>query len=265
MGQHTPNAADQKIIRAGSHTWREAAVIGLKSKAKQQTAEFLQGYLTCDTTQLDKARAQPMALCNVKGRVVANGWLIDPSAASTPTAVEADLCLVVHASLGESTVEFLTPYARFSRCSVTLETAARLRICAPSAGIRLADTVSLDLGTPHTTADMRDASPLMRRLLVAQEWVWIEQATHAQYLPHNIGLVAAGAVDFDKGCYLGQEIVARVEFRGKVKREIGEFSWQTAPPAVGEQLKTGATVVMVAHDADAKSTQVPSGSGLAVN
>jgi hypothetical protein len=35
-----------------------------------------------------------------------------------------------------------------------------------------------------------------------------------------LGLVRAGAVDFDKGCYLGQEVVARAEHRGAVKRGL---------------------------------------------
>ena len=43
-----------------------------------------------------------------------------------------------------------------------------------------------------------------------------------------------GAIDFDKGCYLGQEIVARAQFRGAVKRGIDQFAWQGERPAAGD-------------------------------
>jgi folate-binding protein YgfZ len=46
-----------------------------------------------------------------------------------------------------------------------------------------------------------------------------------QYLPQMLGLAASGAIDFDKGCYLGQEIVARAQHRGAVKRQLARLHW----------------------------------------
>ena len=48
-----------------------------------------------------------------------------------------------------------------------------------------------------------------------------------------IGLTAAGAVSFAKGCYLGQEVVARAEHRGEVKQKLHRFQAAVGRPAVG--------------------------------
>ena len=54
-------------------------------------------------------------------------------------------------------------------------------------------------------------------------------------------LDALGAVAFDKGCYPGQEIVARVHNLGDVKRRVRRYSTPSLPPAVGSRDKTGLT------------------------
>jgi folate-binding protein YgfZ len=48
----------------------------------------------------------------------------------------------------------------------------------------------------------------------------ITQATQDQFVPQMVGLEAVGGVDFKKGCYPGQEVVARTQYRGQLKRRI---------------------------------------------
>ena len=52
-----------------------------------------------------------------------------------------------------------------------------------------------------------------------------------------IGLVALGAVDFTKGCYLGQEVVARAEHRGQVKRALARLRFAAGAPQPGTGLE----------------------------
>ena len=47
---------------------------------------------------------------------------------------------------------------------------------------------------------------------------WLCSETSAQFLPQMLGYDSLGAVNFHKGCYPGQEIVARTHYLGKVKR-----------------------------------------------
>jgi tRNA-modifying protein YgfZ len=63
----------------------------------------------------------------------------------------------------------------------------------------------------------------------------ITAATQDQFVPQMVNLETLGGVDFQKGCYPGQEIVARAQYRGQVKRRMKQF----AAPA-GAQLRPGA-------------------------
>jgi len=47
---------------------------------------------------------------------------------------------------------------------------------------------------------------------------WLKEETSAQFLPQMLGYEELGAVNYRKGCYPGQEIVARTHYLGKVKR-----------------------------------------------
>ena len=62
----------------------------------------------------------------------------------------------------------------------------------------------------------------------------ITAATQDQFVPQMVNLEALGAVDFQKGCYPGQEIVARAQYRGQVKRRMVRLP---APP--GARLQPG--------------------------
>jgi folate-binding protein YgfZ len=50
--------------------------------------------------------------------------------------------------------------------------------------------------------------------------VWLDSETTGKFLPQALNLVTLGAVDFNKGCYPGQEIVARSHYLGSVKRRL---------------------------------------------
>jgi len=57
-----------------------------------------------------------------------------------------------------------------------------------------------------------------QRLMIHAGEVWITPATQEQFVPQMVNLDAIGAINFKKGCYPGQEIVARAHYRGAVKR-----------------------------------------------
>ncbi|GLP95529.1 YgfZ/GcvT domain-containing protein [Paraferrimonas sedimenticola] len=63
-----------------------------------------------------------------------------------------------------------------------------------------------------------------------------------QYIPQMFNLQAIGGISFEKGCYLGQETVARIHYRGGLKRRLfvlkGEAK-STVSPATGLQLDSG--------------------------
>ena len=66
----------------------------------------------------------------------------------------------------------------------------------------------------------------------------IFQETYTKLLPHDISLAKLGGVSFTKGCYRGQEIIARMEYRGNTKRQLYFVKGlrNNEPPRPGEQL-----------------------------
>ena len=56
---------------------------------------------------------------------------------------------------------------------------------------------------------------------------WITTQTTEAFIPQHLNLDQLGVIDFDKGCYPGQEIVARLHFLGKVKKRMKYVQYQS--------------------------------------
>ncbi|MEJ2130164.1 MAG: hypothetical protein P8Y95_00705 [Gammaproteobacteria bacterium] len=227
--------------------------------------EFLQGYLTCDMNDVASDRPVLGALCNLQGRVVTNFVAIERDGA---------ICLRMHRSLVEPTFDAFSKYIVFSKTKMEDASDRWLRIGFPSGDLlrQAVEPMHLDessRGDATFTLDLPDASsrkelwiddneepgvidPLLDRvpLMSPAEWDRIAiQAlspeltliTSSKYLPQMLGLDALGAVDFDKGCYLGQEIVARVQYRGEHKRELVALRADNVAeePALGTTILAG--------------------------
>jgi folate-binding protein YgfZ len=66
---------------------------------------------------------------------------------------------------------------------------------------------------------------------------WVTGASSEQFTPHELNYPYINAVNFRKGCYTGQEIVARMHYRGKLKRHTHRFViYSNEIPQLGSQL-----------------------------
>jgi len=81
-------------------------------------------------------------------------------------------------------------------------------------------------GDSHLAEKLRDG--------VAEIW----KAQSEKFTPHMLNLDLIGAVDFDKGCYTGQEIVARTHYRGASKRRCLRFE-SSEPVSPGDKVSAG--------------------------
>ena len=198
-------------------------------------AGFLQGYLTSDTDELSDNAWQPWALCNLKGRVVANGW---------SKLGHEQVTLLTHHSLVERLLEFFRPYLAFAKAELEDSSSQTLvfgvlgepsaaDVVAPGVGLQVMD----DLAAAKALASqgLVDAAAWHERLQRA-EICLVSTPTSESFLPQMLGLTAIGAVSFDKGCYLGQEVVARAQHRGAVKRTLHRLDWQGPIPEAGAAL-----------------------------
>ena len=75
-----------------------------------------------------------------------------------------------------------------------------------------------------------------RSRLVANGIPMLEAEQAERFTPHMLNLDLIGAVSFDKGCYPGQEVVARTHYRGATKRRMKRF-FSTASIRPGDKLK----------------------------
>lgn len=204
-------------------------------------AGFLQGYLTTDTAQLDGG-PRFTAMCNIKGRVVCTGyaWLEDLA-----------VTLVTHRSLHPILLDFLRPYLAFSKTSAsplpsTVVGALQWEPASPSkstlSGGALDDARRLYSVDPAEAVEILAREPALDRrrwddALIERREVWVQADTSGRFLPQMLGLEELGAVSFAKGCYLGQEVVARAQHRGQVKRRLSRLDWAGPAPAPGSAVE----------------------------
>lgn len=62
----------------------------------------------------------------------------------------------------------------------------------------------------------------------------VTAATQSEFVPQMLNLHWLMAVDFDKGCYPGQEVIARLQHRGRLTRRVFRLAWQGRRPVPGE-------------------------------
>lgn len=79
----------------------------------------------------------------------------------------------------------------------------------------------------------------------------IYAATSGKFLPHELNLPSFNAIDFNKGCYTGQEIIARMHYRGKSKSSLYKYSINAADIEIGSDIylndKACGTIVNIWH------------------
>ncbi|WP_438300957.1 CAF17-like 4Fe-4S cluster assembly/insertion protein YgfZ [Pseudomonas sp. NMS19W] len=207
--------------------------------------KFLQGQLTCNINYLSDARASLGARCTQKGRMQSSFRIV----------LEGDgVLLAMAGELLEPQLADLKKYAVFSKSKLTDESASWVRFglehgdaALSSLGLELpADTDSVvrhegliairvspgraELWAPADQADAIKGN-LSAQLSEAELNQWllgqiragigqVMPSTRELFIPQMLNLQAVGGVSFKKGCYTGQEIVARMQYLGKLKRRL---------------------------------------------
>ncbi|MCX7078500.1 MAG: folate-binding protein YgfZ [Pseudomonas sp.] len=225
-------------------------------------SKFLQGQLTCNLDYLSDTQASLGARCTQKGRMQSSFRIL----------LEGDGCLLAMATeLLEPQLADLKKYAVFSKSKLTDESAAWVRFGLGQADAALS-TLGLEL-PPETDAVARangliairvspgraelwaaaDQAQTLRGQLSAQlvegdlnQWLLgqvragigqVMPSTRELFIPQMLNLQAVGAVSFKKGCYTGQEIVARMQYLGKLKRRLYRLQLDASElPEPGAQL-----------------------------
>lgn len=218
-----------------------------------EAASFLHGQLTNDFALLDGSNARLAGYCSAKGRLLASfiGW----------KRADDEVLLACSADLLAPTMKRLSMFVMRAKCKLSDASAQwqLLGLAGPSASAWLGDAAPAAVWgkTVRDGAEiirLPDAAGTLRYLWAAPTevtppalpaldpatWRWgevasgvvnIEAATVDQFVPQMLNYELLGGVDFKKGCYPGQEIVARSQYRGTIKRRTFLFSSDTTATA----------------------------------
>lgn len=233
--------------------------LGAIRVAGDKAQEFLQGQITCDIRKITSQSMRQGALCNVKGRILTLLDIIQ---------YQDIYWLILPKDLIPSTMHSLEKVALLSRVALSNVPEAEL------AAIWEPPSAHFHNNTPYTVDSMPNYSKYTTRLghsmffriqqkrsletLIQQfypeiikldEIYWhylqlshgfvsIYPETRGLFLPHALNLPSLGFIDFQKGCYKGQEIIARMHYRAtnlKHNIQINRFTLRP-PPVLGQAL-----------------------------
>jgi folate-binding protein YgfZ len=234
---------------------------GLIRAQGEDARSFLHGQLTQDVSGLDAGHARLAGYCSAKGRLLASFVMWAPAPDTVLLACSADLlpttlkrlsmfvlrakCKLVDASAevalwglaGTGAAALLGPAALAGDWAVHQHGEATV--------IRLPDAGEQGAAVPRWlwAAPAAAAAPALQALPPAV-WAWLEAtsgvarivaATSEQFVPQMVNLELVGGVNFQKGCYPGQEVVARSQYRGTLKRRAQVLT-STVPMASGQEV-----------------------------
>ncbi len=196
------------------------------------SAKFLQGQLTCNVNDLSDSQASIAAFCTAKGRVISSLIIIKTA---------AGFCLLLPASLLDKVLKKLQMYVLRSAVKLIdqrqqwavygLQTQASANPEEPRFSVNQSDFITIKL--PSALSRYLLIKPIQSPVIVNQAsndvWryqdivdglPWFDFEQSEQYTPQMLNIDQLGGISFTKGCYTGQEIVARTHYLGKPKRSL---------------------------------------------
>ncbi len=220
--------------------------LGVIRAAGEDAASFLHNQLTNDVLLMKDGQCRLAAYCNAKGRMQASFVLYKRSA--------EEVLLIGRQDLLAQTVKRLSMFVLRAKVKLSDATAdfqllglagdALLATLGSAATSGLEPWQRLALNVGEQSADVLTLYPALNQpralwiapngvaapagpALSAEQWqvgevmsgiAWVEQATFEAFVPQMLNYESVDGVNFKKGCYPGQEVVARSQFRGTLKR-----------------------------------------------
>lgn len=224
-------------------------------------ARFLQGQVTCDVNALSEEHSPAGAFCTPQGRMICDFRLMQQRA--------DQLLLLTESDVVEAALEAFQKYIVFSKAEIADASANWAQIALWGAdALELAQATSPqaasswregdilwttvdDAGVVEACLPAAQASALENRLAAGATAVeasayrrheidrgigHVRGQTVGMFLPQMLNYQLTGRISFTKGCYTGQEVVARMHYRGKVKRAMVIAGIESGEPEPGEAL-----------------------------
>ncbi|MEO8143344.1 MAG: folate-binding protein [Betaproteobacteria bacterium] len=207
---------------------------GLLQVSGEDARTFLHAQLTNDIENLAPGRARYAGWCSAKGRLLAT-FLVVPASGVIPSGVitSGSFLLQLSLDLVPQVLKRLSMFVLRAKVKITDATGlwsqygrwgpgdGELLSVRESDGeivIRVESDRALILSSSGHTPNVPASDWALAEIRAGRPF--IQQLTQDQFVPQMVNLELSGGVDFKKGCYPGQEIVARAQYRGAVKRRM---------------------------------------------
>jgi len=181
---------------------------------------FLQGQLTCDVEKLEVGEQTLAAHCNPQGKELRK------YAAFSKVTIEKETEYQFFGLAGSKSTEYITTEIDSSATAKTsqLLSDGTLVIKQPYPSLRYLILMKNEAATAQLTklqdkAEKFDDS-LWNAMNIASGVGFVEAETSGQFIPQMLNLQALNGISFTKGCYIGQETIARAKYRGANKRAL---------------------------------------------
>ena len=256
--------------------------LGLIRISGKDAKQFLQGQLTCDLEEISAKQSRLGAHCDVKGRIIASFRIF---------FCQNEYYLLLQHSTLPLLLSSLQKYVVFSKVALTDASKDWQKIGLYGPLIKdLLNKQKLYVAKENEVAEsdhklsLSIPGPTPRCILLApaseslsfidtkfeqqsvDHWHLLDiisgiptiyPETSGQFTPHQLNFPQIGAVSFNKGCYIGQEIIARTHYLGKSKSRLYRVSFQAHnPPLPGtplfdkDQKTEKGTLIMCAKEHD---------------
>ena len=220
--------------------------------------KFLQGLVTQDINKINTLFSIPSAICNIKGRVISTCNIVklkDSIGLAVPTSITNKV--IDHLSLYQlrSDIKIKNSNKKYTAIAVnikSLHSKSHLDLFTLIDNLEKKALIATNKSKKQDYIEIYGDKNTIdnfaiktTQLLSEKEWsnakiksglVDINRKTSELYTPHMLNLDLIGAISFDKGCYTGQEIVARTENLGRVKRRVNRYKLSTDKAKIGDEL-----------------------------
>ena len=264
----------------------------------EQMHEYLHGQLTASTQPFNEEKARISAHCDFKGKMFSVSYV---------SFYKDRFLLTMHKDAAAESLNQLKKYAVFSKVDITIDQDLSCFGVAGSAHKKYVHDLFPEINNKHLSVVNNSYGQAIcfndtteRYLLILtksgqekllsntkepfknDENLWdlleieagvanIQAPTLSQFVPQMINLQCLQGIDFDKGCYMGQEVVARTKFLGKnkraafiVKAELDSTKLSSNELVVGENIeikvgdnwRRGGTIMRTATVTEGLQTQL---------
>ena len=215
-----------------------------------KAAEFLQGQFTSDILKVNNNQGMPGALCNLKGRVIATSeiifWskfiIISPcdmaekiqknlqkTAMFSRVIINRDDNLAFYGFFLQNNKDKI-PFAAALPANIHEVTYDNNYLCykiAEKLYIFVTTKDRLNQLTSNFDSSAIKGDYAWHNLILSAGLIEIYPESSGLFLPHRLDFHKTNYLNFNKGCYIGQEIIARMHYRSKPKHEMYVFEIQT--------------------------------------